>query len=96
MPMKSAILTLGFAVICILLMAQGALQCFAPQRLKAIQDRLRPKGDWSASAGGAFLEKLREKQARAPSPLYRFSGLLLMAAGIWMFWVGVLRRLASM
>jgi hypothetical protein len=66
----------------VLLIAQGALQCFAPQKLKDVQNRLRPKGDYSGSALGSFFERLREKQASEPSALYRFSGLMLMGMGI--------------
>jgi len=82
LAMKSAILDVLFAVLCVVIIAQGALQCFAPRKLKELQDKLRPKGEWSSSAGGAFLERLRAKQAAEPSPLYRFSGLLLLAIGV--------------
>ena len=36
------------------------------------------------SAGGAFFERLREKQARHTSILYRLSGLLLMGFDVLM------------
>ena len=86
---RSAIITTGFSLACGLLIAQGALQCFAPQKLKDVQDRLRPKGDYSSSALGSFFERLRERQARQPSTFYRLSGLMLMGMGILMLIVGV-------
>jgi hypothetical protein len=88
---RSAIFTAGVTLACVLLIAQGALQCFAPQKLKDVQNRLRPKGDYySGSALGSFFERLREKQASEPSALYRFSGLMLMGMRILMLIVGVL------
>jgi hypothetical protein len=79
---------------CLVIIASGALQCFAPQKLKEIEDRLRPKGEWCASAGGTVLGRLREKQAAKPSVLYRLSGVALMTMGILMlaFVLGLLRR----
>jgi hypothetical protein len=47
LAVRSAIFTAGVTLACVLLIAQGALQCFAPQKLKDIQNRLRPKGDYS-------------------------------------------------
>ena len=68
-----------------MIIAGGALQCFAPARLKSLQDKLRPQHvDWTASAGGAFFERLREKEARQPSPGYRFGSLVVVALGIHM------------
>jgi hypothetical protein len=90
LAVRSAIFTACFTLACVLLIAQGALQCFAPQKLKDVQDKLRPKGDYSDSALGRFFERLREKQASEPSALYRFSGLMLMGMGIFMLMVGVL------
>ena len=56
--MLNTILHLLFAILSCLIIVQGALQCFAPARLKRIQDRLRPQHvNWSESAGGAFFEK---------------------------------------
>ena len=80
--MPNAVLTPIFAILCCLVIAHGALQCFDPVRLKRIQDKLRSQHfDWSDSAGGAYFEKLREKQARDPSFLDRLSGLVMMGAG---------------
>ena len=89
--MKSAIRDFVLALLCVLLISQGVLQCFATRKLKDIQDRLRPKGDWASSAGGAFFEQLREKQARQPSLLYRLCGLAVMGLGVLML-IAVLRR----
>jgi hypothetical protein len=55
-----------------------------PKKLREIQDRLRPKGDYSSSALGGLFERQREKQASQPSPLYRFSGLMQMGLGLLM------------
>jgi hypothetical protein len=84
LAVRNAIFTAGVTLACALLIAQGVLQCFAPQKLKDVQDRLRPKGDYWGSALGSFFERLREKQASEPSALYRFSGLMLMGMGILM------------
>jgi hypothetical protein len=86
---KSAIITAGFILVCVLLVAQGALQCLAPRKLNDVQDMLRLKGDYSSSAWGASFEKWREKQANQPCPLYRFSGLMLMGAGVLMLLMDV-------
>jgi hypothetical protein len=87
--MTPAILKVAFALLCCLLIAQGALQCIAPHILKQVQDKLRPRGSWSASAGGTFFERLRERQATNPSPLYRFAGVVEIALGFLML-LGVL------
>jgi uncharacterized protein YjeT (DUF2065 family) len=91
---KNAIFGVLSAVFCLVIIASGALQCFAPRKLKEIEDRLRPKGEWCASAGGTVFERLRERQATRPSVLYRLSGLALMAMGILMlvFVLGLFRR----
>lgn len=81
---------IGFAIMCVVLIAAGALQCFAPKKLKEIQDKLRPRGDYSSGAFGAFFEKLREEDARQPSLLYRFSGFMVMSIGAFMLVLGVL------
>lgn len=82
-----------FAILCCVIIAHGALQCFAPAMLKRLEDKLFfPRHiNWSESAGGAFLEKLREKQARNPSLLYRLSGFVMMGAGALMLVFGLLR-----
>jgi hypothetical protein len=81
---QNTILTAGVTLACLLLIAQGSLQCFAPQKLKQVYDRLWPKGNYSS----ALFDKLREQQA-SPSLMYRFSGLILMGMGILMLMVGV-------
>ena len=85
------VLTMFF---CLVIIVSGALQCFAPQKLKEIEERLRPKGEWCASAGGTVLGRLRDKEAAKPSVLYRLSGMALMAMGILMlaYLLGLLRR----
>ena len=87
---KNTTFIIGFALVSVVLIVSGALQCFAPKRLKGIQDKLRPKGDYSNSAFGAFFEKMREEQASQPSLLYRFSGFMLMSIGAVMLVLGVL------
>jgi uncharacterized protein YjeT (DUF2065 family) len=87
---KNVTFTAGFTIVCLVLIAAGALQCFAPARLKEIQDKLRPRGDYSQSAFGSFFEKLREEEARQPSVLYRFSGFMLMSIGAFMLVMGML------
>ena len=47
-PMKTLGI-LAFMLICALGVAQGALQCFAPMRLRQLQKRFRPSADWTAS-----------------------------------------------
>jgi hypothetical protein len=74
------------------LIAAGALQCFAPKKLKEIQDKLRPKRDYSSSVFGAFFEKLRDDETRQPSLLSRFSGFMVMSIGVFMLVLGVLLR----
>ena len=76
--------TILFTVCCVALIAGGALQCFAPQRLRQLQKQLRPKADWSASAGGKFFEDLADNQAANPSLGYRLGGLFVMAMGLYM------------
>ncbi len=85
--------TIAFAIICIVLIGCGALQCFAPRTLRQFQKRLRPKADWSASAGGKFFEDLADRQANDPSPLYRLAGLCVMAIGLYMLSMAVARLL---
>lgn len=80
--MPAAIYVSLVAIWCCVVIVHGALQCFAPARLKRIEDRLfRVNKD---SAGGAFIRKARIKHARNPSLLYRLSGLVLMGVGFWM------------
>ena len=83
-----------FSFLSLVLIASGALQCFAPQKLKELQDQLRPKGDYSGSALGGYFERLRERQATQPSVFYRLSGLALRAMGILMlgFALGLFQR----
>jgi uncharacterized protein YjeT (DUF2065 family) len=82
--MSDTLPKLIFAVICCVFIIQGWLQCFAPAKLKQIQDRLRPQRfDWS-KGGSGFFERLREKQARNPSLQYRLGGLVLMGLGVFM------------
>ncbi len=77
-------LTVVFTVICCLLIAQGALQCFDPAKLNRIQARFTPRSvDWNASAGGTFFERLRRQSAK-PSLLNRLAGVLMMVAGVYM------------
>ncbi len=75
---------LAFMLICSLGIVQGALQCFAPMRLRRLQKRLRPNADWTASAGGKFFEGLAERQASHPTRAHRATGLLLMALFIYL------------
>jgi hypothetical protein len=51
--MPTAILILLFAICCCVLIVQGALQCFAPARLKCIEDKLGLFRVNKDSAGGA-------------------------------------------
>ena len=85
--------TILFTVVCVVVIACGALQCFAPQRLRGLQKTLRPKADWSASAGGKFFEGWADRQASNPSLLYRLAGLFVMAMGLYMLSVAVGRLL---
>jgi len=91
---KTIIFGVLITFFCLVLIASGALQCFAPQKLNEIEVRLRPKGEWCATLGGIVLGRLREKQTEKPSMLRRFSGMALMAMGIVMlaFVLGLLRR----
>jgi hypothetical protein len=82
-PMKT-LRILAFMLICSLGVAQGALQCFAPMRLRQLQKRFRPSADWTASAGGKLLEGLAERQAGHPTLAHRATGLLLMAFFIYL------------
>lgn len=81
---EKTVVTIVFCFFCLLVTTSGALQCFAPQKLKGLQDRLRPKGDRSGSALGGYFERMRERQATRQSVLYRLSGFALMAMGILM------------
>jgi hypothetical protein len=87
---KNTTVAIGFPIVCVVVIAAGALQCFAPKKLKEIQDKLRPRGDYSSGVFGAFFEKLREEEARQPSLLYRFSGFMVMSIGAFMLVLGVL------
>ena len=83
MAMPAAVLIPLSALLCCVIIISGVLQCFAPAKLKRLQDKVRPHHvNCSESAGGVFLERLREKQARSPSLLYRLSGFMLMGAGV--------------
>ena len=82
--MPTAILMPLFAICCCVLIAHGALQCFAPARLKRIEDMFGLFRVNKESAGGALIEQARAKQANSPSLLYRLSGLGVMAVGLWM------------
>ena len=75
---------LAFMLICALGVAQGALQCFAPMRLRQLQKRFRPSADWTASAGGKLFEGLAERHASHPTRAHRATGLLLMAFFIYL------------
>ena len=92
--MEKTVFTIVFCVFCLVLIVSGALQSFAPQKLKELEDKLRPKGDWKASALGGYFERLRERNATRPSVFYRLSGLVLMAMGFLMlgFALGLFRR----
>jgi hypothetical protein len=61
--------------------------------LRQVQKKLRPKADWSASAGGKFFEDLADRQANNPSLQYRLAGLAVMAMGLYMFCIAVVRLL---
>lgn len=78
-------------LVCVLGIVQGALQCFAPLRLRQLQKRFRPNGDWTASAGGKFFEELAERNANHPTFADRAGGLLLMAAFIYMLGAAIVR-----
>lgn len=82
--MPTVILFLLFAICCCILIVQGALQCFAPTKLKRIEDKLGLFRINKDSAGGAFIRRARITQGRNPSLLYRLSGLVLMGIGLWM------------
>lgn len=64
--------------ICTFGAAFGALQCFAPAKLRELQKRYRAKADWRDSAGGRWIEHYADRQARNPTVMYRLGGLLLM------------------
>ena len=82
--MNKVMFTVGFSAVCVLCIAAGALQCFAPSRLKEIQEKLRPRGDHSRGPFGTFFEALREEEASQPTWLHRLSGLMLMSIGAFM------------
>ena len=93
--MEKTVLTVVSCVVCLVPIVSGALQCFAPRKLKELQDKLRPRGrDWRASAFGGYFERLREKHAARPSVFYRLSGFALMTMGFLMlgFALGLFRR----
>ena len=83
----------AFAVLAGVVTMCGGLQCFAPQMLRQVQKKLRPKADWSASAGGKFFEDLADRQANNPSLQYRLGGLGVMAMGLYMLSMAVVRLL---
>jgi hypothetical protein len=78
-------------LVCVLGIVQGALQCFAPMRLRQLQKRFRPNRDWTASAGGKFFEELAERNANHSTFAYRVSGLLLMAVFIYLLAAAIVR-----
>jgi hypothetical protein len=82
---------IAFIVVCGLGIVQGALQCFAPMRLRQLQKRFRPNADWTASAGGKVFEELAEHNANRPTFTYRVSGLLLMVAFMYMLGAAIVR-----
>lgn len=88
--MQNATFAAGFTVISLMLIAAGATQCFAPKKMKEIQDRLRPRGDYSNSPLGSLLKKFREDEAGQPSWMYRFSGFTVMSIGVFVLVLGLL------
>ena len=88
--------TVVFGIVCGVVIAFGALQCFAPQALRRLQKELRPKADWSASAGGKFFEDLADRQANNASLLHRLAGLMVMATGLYMLSIAVASLLSLM
>jgi hypothetical protein len=87
---QNATFTAGFTAVSLMVIAAGALQCFAPKKMKEIQDRLRPPGDYSNSPLASLLEKFRQDEAGQPSWMYRFSGFMVMSIGTFMLVVGLL------
>ena len=85
--------TILFTVVCVVVIACGALQCFAPQRLRQLQKQLRPKAYWSTSAGGKSFEDLADRQSANHSRLYRLGGLFVMAVGLYLLSAVVARLL---
>ena len=88
--MQKATFTAGFTVVSLTIIAAGALQCFAPKKMKEIQDKLRPPGDYSNSALGSLLEKFRQDEVGQPSWMYRLSGFMVMSIGAFALVIGLL------
>lgn len=88
--MKNATFSAGFTVVSLMLIAAGALQCFAPKKMKEIQDKLRPPGDYPNSALGSLFEKFRQDEAGQPSWMYRFSGFMVMSIGAFVLVISLL------
>jgi hypothetical protein len=88
--MQKATFTAGFTVVSLTIIAAGALQCFAPKKMKEIQDKLSPPGDYSNSAPGSLLEKFRQDEVGQPPWMYRFSGFMVMSIGAFALVIGLL------
>ena len=67
-------------VLVLVLICQGALQCFSPGTLKRLQNRL-PRTYNPETRGGKYLEGVRTKK---PSIAHRIVGLLLMFVGLFL------------
>ena len=68
-----------FVLICLGGTALGAMQCFAPAKLRDLQKRYWDRGAWPDGTGGKVLDNYLDRQARNPTVLYKLSGLGLMA-----------------
>jgi hypothetical protein len=93
--MKVIILTILFLILSLIVTTAGALQCFAPRKRRELEKRLRLNTDWSASAGGKFLEELAERNASNPPLSYRLMGLMFMAVGMYMFVIAMMRLIRA-
>ena len=67
-----------FASVALVLATWGALQCFWPEKLRALRDRL-PRGYNSDGPLGRVMARLRDKE----------SGLLSRISGLFLFFVMV-------
>ena len=78
--MSHVLLNVAFVSAALVVAAAGALQCFWPEKLKEIQSRF-PLSHNPESPGGRLFKYLQNKQ---PGPVYRLSGLLLLATALLM------------
>ena len=65
-------------ILVLVLICQGALQCFSPHTLKNFYNRI-PRTYNPDTPGGKYLESVRAKK---PSLFHRAMGLLLMLVGL--------------